>query len=70
MGVKHVEAFRDSLLVVQQVVSVFQCFNGLLNVYLDKYLEIINLFDDFIVHHVFSDENTEANDMAQQALGF
>jgi hypothetical protein len=70
MGVKHVEAFRDSLLVVQQVVSVFQCFNGLLNVYLDKYLEIIKFFDDFIVHHVFSDENIEANDMAQQALGF
>jgi hypothetical protein len=70
VGIKHVEAFWDSLLVVQQVVGVFQCFNGLLNVYLDKYLEIINLFDDFIVHHVFSDENTEANDMAQQALGF
>jgi hypothetical protein len=70
MGVKHVEAFRDSLLVVQQVVSVFQCFNGLLNVYLDKYLEIIKFFDDFIVHHVFSDENIEVNDMAQQALGF
>jgi hypothetical protein len=33
-------------------------------------LEIINLCDDFIVHHVFSDENTEANDMAQQASGF
>jgi hypothetical protein len=70
MGVKHVEAFSDLLLVVQQVVDVFQCFNGLLNAYLDKYLEIINLCDDFIVHHVFSDENTEANDMAQQASGF
>jgi hypothetical protein len=28
MVVKHVDAFGDSLLVVQQVASVFQCFNG------------------------------------------
>jgi ribonuclease HI len=28
MVVKHVDAFGDSLLVVQQVASVFQCFDG------------------------------------------
>jgi hypothetical protein len=28
MGIKHVEAFSNSLLVVQQVVTVFQCFDG------------------------------------------
>jgi hypothetical protein len=27
MGVKHVEAFGDSLLVVQQITSTFQCLN-------------------------------------------
>ena len=31
MGVKHVEAFGDSLLVVQQVSKVCQCYNGSLN---------------------------------------
>jgi hypothetical protein len=30
-------------------------------------LEIIALFDDFTVQHVFSDKNTLANDLAQQA---
>jgi ribonuclease HI len=70
MGAKHVEAFGDSLLVVQQVVGVYQCFDGSLNAYLDKCLEIIALFDDFIVHHVFRDENTLANNLAQQASGF
>jgi ribonuclease HI len=50
-GVKHIETFGDSLLVVQQVVSVFQCFDGLLNAYLDKCLEIIARFDDFTVHN-------------------
>ena len=36
MGVKHVEAYGDSLLVVQQVSKVCQCYNGSLNVYLDR----------------------------------
>jgi ribonuclease HI len=49
MGIKHVEAFGDLLLVMQRVVGVFQCFNGSLNAYLDKCLEIIDLFDDFTV---------------------
>jgi hypothetical protein len=49
MCIKHVETFGDSLLVVQQVVDVFQCFDGSLNDYLEKCLEIIALFDDFII---------------------
>jgi hypothetical protein len=63
MGVKHLELFRDSLLVVQQVAGVFQCFDGSLNAYLDKCLEIIALFDDFTVQHISRDENTVANDL-------
>jgi hypothetical protein len=65
MGVKHVELFGDSLLVVQQVTGVFQCFNGALNAYLDKCFKIITLFDDFTVQPIFRDENTLANDLAQ-----
>jgi hypothetical protein len=56
MGIKHVEAFGDSLLVVQQVAGVFKCFNGSLNAYLDKCLKIIALFNDFTVPHVFRDK--------------
>jgi ribonuclease HI len=70
MGVKHVEAFGNSLLVMQQVAGVFQCFDGSLNAYLDKCLEIISLFDDFTVQHVSKDENTVVNDLARQASGF
>jgi hypothetical protein len=62
--------FDDSLLVVQQVVNVYQCFDRSLNAYFDKCLEIIALFDDFIVQHVSRDENTVANDLAQHASGF
>jgi hypothetical protein len=45
MIIKYDEAFGDLLLVVQEVVGVFQCFDGSLNAYLDKCLEIISLFD-------------------------
>jgi ribonuclease HI len=70
MGVKSVEAFSDSLLVMQQIASVFQCFDGSLNAYLDKCLEIIALFDNFTVQHVSRDKNTLVNDLVQQASGF
>jgi hypothetical protein len=36
MGMKHVEAFGDSLLVMQQIANTFQCLDGSLNAYLDK----------------------------------
>jgi hypothetical protein len=70
IGVKHVEAFDDSLLVVHQVAGVFQYFDGSLNTYLGKCLKIIALFDDFTVQHISKDENTVANNLAQQASGF
>jgi ribonuclease HI len=46
MDVKHVEAFGASLFVVKQVSGIYQCFDGSLNAYLDKYLEISATFND------------------------
>ena len=70
MGVKHVEAFGDSLLVVQQVSKVCQCYNGSLNVYLGKCLDIVSSFDEFIIKHIPREENGKANTLAQQASGY
>jgi ribonuclease HI len=70
MGIKRAEAFGDSLLVVQQVASMLQCFDGLLNAYLEKCLEIIIFFDNFIMQHVYRDENIVTNDLVQQASDF
>jgi ribonuclease HI len=70
MGVKHVEAFSDSLLVMQYVADVFQCFDGSLNAYLNKCLKIIAPFDDFTLQHISRDENTLTNDLEQQPSGF
>ena len=36
MTVKHVEAYGDSLLIVQQVCGAFQCLDGSLNLILIK----------------------------------
>jgi hypothetical protein len=41
MGVKHVEAFGDSLLIVHQISRKYQCLDGSLNAYLDKCLDVI-----------------------------
>jgi hypothetical protein len=70
MRVKHVEAYGDSLLVVQQVSKVCQCLNGSLNVYLDKCLDIISCMDEFVIYHVSWEENLKANALAQQASGY
>ena len=65
MGVKHVEAYGDSLLVVQQVSKICQCYNGSLNVYLDRCIDIISCFDEFVIRHIPRDSNKKTNDLAQ-----
>ena len=47
METKHVEAYGDSLLVVQQVAGEFQCLEGSLRVCLDACLDIIDYFTEF-----------------------
>ena len=47
MEVKHVEAYGDSLLVVQQVAGEFQCLEGSLRACLDDCLDIIDYFAEF-----------------------
>jgi ribonuclease HI len=70
MGVKRVEAYGDSLLVVQQVSKVCQCLDGVLNAYLDKCLDIIACLDEFTIYHVPREKNPRANSLAQQASGY
>ena len=47
MGVKHVKAFGDSQLVIQQVLGEYQYFNGTL--YLEKCWDIIHFFDEISI---------------------
>jgi hypothetical protein len=70
MSVKYVEAFRNSLLVVQQVSKVCQCYSGSLNVYLYKYLDIISSFNEFIIKHIPREENGKPNTLVRQASDY
>ena len=58
LGVKYVEV---NLLVVQQVSKVCQCYDGSLNGYLDRCLNIISCFDEFIIRYIPRDSNKKAN---------
>jgi ribonuclease HI len=70
MGVKHVKAFGDSQLVVQQVLEEYQCFDGTLNSYLEKCWGIIHSFNEFSIRHISRVENHRANNLAQDASGY
>src|SRR4051812_26937758 len=70
MGVKDIDDFGDSLLIVQQVKGEFQCLDGLLNSYLDRCLDIIRSLDTFTISHIPREENSRANVLAQQASGY
>ena len=70
MGVRDVDVFGDSLLVVRQINGEFQCFDGLLNSYLDRCLDLIKLLDTFTIKHIHREENSIANNLAQQASGY
>jgi hypothetical protein len=41
-----------------------------LHAHFDKCLKIIATFNDFTIQHIFRDENTVMNDLAQQASDF
>ena len=70
IGAIHIEAFGDSLLVVQQVSKVFQCLDESLDVYLDKCLDIIFTLDYFNIAHISRHDNWKENELAQQASGY
>ena len=53
IGTTHIEAFGDSLLVVQHISMDFVCFDESLNIYLDKCLDIISISNCFSTTHIF-----------------
>jgi ribonuclease HI len=70
LGVRDVDVFGDSNLIVQQIKGDSQYLDGVLNSYRDKCLDIIKLFDTFRIKHIPREENSRANRLAQQASGY
>ena len=59
IGATHIEAFGDSLLLVQHISMDFVCFDESLNIYLDKCVDIISISDFFSIAHIFRDDIEE-----------
>jgi ribonuclease HI len=57
MGVKHVRAFGDSQLVVQQILEEYQYLDGTLNSCLETCWDIIHSFDEFNIRYIYRAEN-------------
>jgi ribonuclease HI len=70
MQVMNMEAFRDSKLVVQQVLGEAQCLDGELNQYREACLALVRNMDTFRIRYVPSGENEAPNELARQASGY
>ena len=57
IGAIHIEAFGDSLLVVQQISNGYQCFDESLLVHLEVCLDVKIALDCFKIHHISWHEN-------------
>ncbi|XP_015946068.1 uncharacterized protein LOC107471140 [Arachis duranensis] len=66
-GVKNVEIFGDSQLVVRQVSLEYRCVSEKLRNYFDVAIKLLSEFDNVIVRHVPRELNQEANKLAQIA---
>ncbi|XP_057745163.1 uncharacterized protein LOC130963029 [Arachis stenosperma] len=66
-GVKNVEIFGDSQLVVRQVSFEYRCVSENLRKYFNVATELLSKFDSVIVRHVPRELNQEANELAQIA---
>jgi ribonuclease HI len=69
MGVKDVEVFGDSKLVVQQVSGESQCLDSVLNQYRDRCARPVDKLDTFCIEHIQGEDNQAVNRLAQQASG-
>jgi hypothetical protein len=69
MGVRAIDVFEDSRLVVQQVKRENQCLDGVLNAYREACLDV-KAWDSFHISYIPREENKEANILAQQASGY
>jgi ribonuclease HI len=70
VGVERIEAFGDSKLVVQQMKEESRCLDRGLNEYRDMCMDIVVSLKEFSIDHVSREDNSRANELAQQASGY
>jgi ribonuclease HI len=70
MGIRNVEIFGDSQLVINQVKGQYKCGSVLLAPYLMPAQQLLQEFQECTLHHIPREENHEANKMAQAVSGY
>jgi len=60
-----VEIFRDSMLVVHQLIGKYDCNNGIMRVYHEECLELLKELKVVSIEHIPKMHNEEANKLAQ-----
>jgi hypothetical protein len=61
---KKVQVFDDSMLIVQHINGESQCFDGMLNEYREKCMDIVKGLEYFAISHITQEENSMANALA------
>ena len=65
-----VEIFGDSMLVINQLIGIYECRSEVLISYYERCLELLKDFKDFHLEHIPRLHNEEANWLAQHASGY
>ena len=65
MGIRNVEIYGDSQLVINQVNGQYKCGSILLAPYLVPTQQLLQEFQECTLHHIPQEENHEANKMTQ-----
>jgi ribonuclease HI len=65
-----VEIFEDSMLVVNQLIGVYECKDDVLRIYHEECLQLLREFKKVTIEHVPRFYNSDANRLAQHASGY
>ena len=67
---ESIEIFGDSQLVINQLISLYECKDDILKGYYDECRKLLEKFPVTSLQHIPRAQNQEANRLAQNALGY
>ena len=70
VGADAIEIFGDSMLVVNQLIGIYECKNDILRVYHVECCRLQKEFKKVTIEHVPKFCNSDANRLAQHASGY
>jgi ribonuclease HI len=64
---KAIEIFGDSQLIINQLLSLYECKDDILRKYYEDCRKLLDYFPSVVIEHVPRNHNQEANRLAQSA---